>query len=138
MRYADQLKDPRWIDKSNRIKEQRGECQLCTTKKFLQVHHPFYAPSKMAWDYADSDLWCLCDHCHKTWGAVWRCFERWSANAGPRTVFALLHALTMDDAEADWVRETSGEVETHVITLGEFQRKMATQIKLNVLTDRES
>lgn len=64
--YAEMLKDPRWVQMSQEIKEwDRGVCQLCGNSEHLQVHHLCYDENRNAWDYPRRSLVTLCDKCHK-------------------------------------------------------------------------
>lgn len=64
--YKEKLLDPRWIGKKDRIKAERGSrCQLCETKKQLDVHHGYYSPFLEPWEYSDASLWILCRPCHE-------------------------------------------------------------------------
>ena len=46
--YAEMLKDPRWVQMSQEIKEwDRGVCQLCGNSEHLQVHHLCYEKIEM-------------------------------------------------------------------------------------------
>jgi hypothetical protein len=65
--YSDKLKDPRWQKKRLEIFERDGwECQVCGDKKAtLAVHHRDYVFGKEPWDYPNSSLVTLCEHCHE-------------------------------------------------------------------------
>jgi len=67
MKYADQLKDPRWQKKRLEILEAAsftcGECG--DTRSQLHVHHSFYRKGLMAWQYPDPAYHCLCETCHE-------------------------------------------------------------------------
>lgn len=63
--YTEQLKSLLWKDKRNSIVEQRGnKCERCQSTTNLQVHHIKYLKDKLAWEYEDSLLECLCGSCH--------------------------------------------------------------------------
>lgn len=68
--YAEKLKDPRWIEFRNNIRELRGNyCQWCGMKYLrgygnLHVHHMGYAPNAEPWEYDISDVVLICDKCH--------------------------------------------------------------------------
>lgn len=65
MTYDEQLKDPRWLIKAEKIKKRDNySCQLCMKGKDLQAHHKTYLPGLMAWEYDDHYLITLCDGCH--------------------------------------------------------------------------
>jgi 5-methylcytosine-specific restriction endonuclease McrA len=67
MNYEQQLLDPRWLEKRQRIIDRDwGICQVCMSGKNLQVHHKrYYNDGRMAWDYPDSELITLCHACHQ-------------------------------------------------------------------------
>lgn len=65
-KYAELLKNQKWIEKSKEIKEWDGEvCQLCGDNSNLQVHHLCYVKDRMPWDYPRKSLVTLCEKCHK-------------------------------------------------------------------------
>lgn len=64
--YKDQLNHEFWKDKRNHIISIRGsKCERCGSKDFLQVHHKRYIKGRLAWEYEDNLLECLCGNCHK-------------------------------------------------------------------------
>lgn len=65
-RYSEQLRDPRWQRKKNRILDRDNyTCQFCgSDQKTLHVHHTFYLKNAAPWDYKDEGLITLCDQCH--------------------------------------------------------------------------
>ena len=67
MTYAEQLQQPEWNARRWEIIERAGlKCEECGTDKGpLHVHHKYYEKGKMAWEYPDEALICLCDHHHK-------------------------------------------------------------------------
>lgn len=65
LNYQSQLNHPLWKEKRNYIVNQRGnECERCGSKEHLQVHHIKYLKGKLAWEYEDNLLECLCGICH--------------------------------------------------------------------------
>ena len=65
MSYPEQLKHAKWKDKRNEVVEERGnKCERCGSKEFLQVHHKQYLKDKLAWEYENDMLECLCGGCH--------------------------------------------------------------------------
>jgi hypothetical protein len=64
--YAEKLKDPRWQKKRLEIMQRDGfKCLACgDTETSLQVHHKKYVSGKEPWEYLNSDLITLCEHCH--------------------------------------------------------------------------
>lgn len=65
MSYPEQLKHAKWKEKRNEVVEERGsKCERCGSKEFLQVHHKQYLKDKLAWEYENDMLECLCGGCH--------------------------------------------------------------------------
>lgn len=68
MNYAHQLRQPEWLLKRAEIIElANGVCERCggdTADDKLEVHHGVYLKGKMAWEYPNNLLYCLCHHCH--------------------------------------------------------------------------
>ena len=63
--YQAQLNSSFWKDRRNFIIEQRGNrCERCENTTYLQVHHKEYIKDKLAWEYPDEMLECLCGACH--------------------------------------------------------------------------
>jgi 5-methylcytosine-specific restriction endonuclease McrA len=55
MTYSDKLKDPRWIEKRDRVlARDNHRCQICRIgckTESLHVHHRWYYPGKEPWEY---------------------------------------------------------------------------------------
>lgn len=68
MKYADQLRDPRWQRKRLEIMERSDfACENCGEKtKTLAVHHRLYLRGRKAWEYESEFLECLCQECHSS------------------------------------------------------------------------
>lgn len=70
MTYYEQLKSPEWAAKRQEIIDiANGLCEICENENLkpnekLQVHHGVYIKDKMAWDYPNDVLYCLCPICH--------------------------------------------------------------------------
>jgi hypothetical protein len=64
MNYKEQLQDPRWIAKRNRIIKRDKVCQKCGSSKRLEAHHLMYNFDLMPWEYDDDFLLALCHDCH--------------------------------------------------------------------------
>lgn len=63
--YSEQLKHDLWKQKRNHIVAQRGnKCERCKNTENLQVHHIKYIKGRLAWEYSDDLLECLCGSCH--------------------------------------------------------------------------
>jgi len=61
----EQLKDPRWIRKRDKILNYADHrCQTCGEDALLQVHHSYYRDGLDAWEYPDGSLIALCKDCH--------------------------------------------------------------------------
>lgn len=67
MTYAEILKHPFWQKKRLQIFERDNfTCQHCSDKfTTLQVHHKYYTPDTMPWEYPDEALITLCELCHE-------------------------------------------------------------------------
>ncbi len=72
MKYSDQLKDQRWIDRREEILERDNHtCQRCAAHNshggdlVLNVHHKYYVPEFLAWEYPDEALITWCKKCHR-------------------------------------------------------------------------
>lgn len=66
MTHKEQLKDPRWIKKSKKVKDRdNSRCQKCGIKSKLEVHHHRYLKFRLLWDYPDEYLITLCRDCHQ-------------------------------------------------------------------------
>lgn len=73
-KYSEKLRNPKWQRKRLDIL-QRDEfaCVGCgDTESTLHVHHCYYEKGKEPWEYADSSLITLCEHCHSEEGSAWR------------------------------------------------------------------
>lgn len=65
-RYADKLRDPRWIDKRDQIRRRAGQaCEECGKTGFVEVHHCYYVRGWEPWEYPDYLLKCVCRTCHE-------------------------------------------------------------------------
>ena len=66
MTYAEKLKHPKWQKRRLEIiNRDKWQCTQCGEKdKTLHVHHAWYEPRKMPWDYPDEALSTLCEQCH--------------------------------------------------------------------------
>jgi hypothetical protein len=64
--YAEQLKNPKWINLRNRMLEKNNyKCQECNSlEKQLFVHHKKYVKGRKAWQYHEDLLEVLCEECH--------------------------------------------------------------------------
>lgn len=65
--YTDQLKHPKWQRRRLEIMQRADfHCESCKSGEItLNVHHKLYRKGAMAWEYADNELQCLCENCHK-------------------------------------------------------------------------
>lgn len=69
-KYYQELKDPRWIEKSREIRSKAGwKCQKCgSINKTLHTHHKFYVSDddsgRYPWEYHDDAFEVLCVDCH--------------------------------------------------------------------------
>jgi hypothetical protein len=65
--YAIKLKHPNWQKKRLQIlSRDKFTCKLCgDTETTLHVHHKYYENGKDPWEYPNTALVTLCQHCHK-------------------------------------------------------------------------
>ena len=65
--YQRLLLDVRWLQRRVQILNARGNrCEDCGSPgPQLNVHHGYYRPGRMPWDYPDSALHVLCRSCHE-------------------------------------------------------------------------
>lgn len=68
MTYQEQLRDKRWLHRRQQIIDKaENKCEHCGDEDCnLEVHHGFYLKGKMAWEYPDEVLYCVCRDCHYT------------------------------------------------------------------------
>lgn len=66
MKYSDKLKSPKWQKKRLEMLERDNfTCQCCgDTETMLHVHHKKYEWQRLPWEYPDSGLITVCNHCH--------------------------------------------------------------------------
>lgn len=66
--YTERLKDPRWQKKRLEIlSRDEWRCTRCyDSESTLHVHHRFYTPGAMPWEYDNNALATLCESCHAT------------------------------------------------------------------------
>lgn len=69
MTYKEQLKHPKWQRKRLEIFDRdKWKCLICNTEgdetNQLTIHHLYYLPGLMAWDYEDESLKTCCAKCH--------------------------------------------------------------------------
>ena len=67
MTYQDQLQHPNWQRKRLLIFERdKWKCTRCNgTESQLHAHHKQYHAGRKPWEYLDSDIVTLCEHCHR-------------------------------------------------------------------------
>lgn len=67
MSYEEQLQTPEWKAKRQEVIDYFwGYCTKCGTSRNIQVHHKYYEPGKMAWEYpVNVCLVTLCKDCHQ-------------------------------------------------------------------------
>lgn len=64
-KYSALLKTKYWKKKRAIIlKLDKNTCVNCGAKKYLQVHHRYYLPGRLPWEYTNSALVTLCKTCH--------------------------------------------------------------------------
>lgn len=76
--YKEELIDPRWKEKREKILNRDGyKCCWCGRKDHLHIHHKYYSKypdgsRAKAWDYPDDALITLCEDCHKTYHSKYK------------------------------------------------------------------
>ena len=67
MKYLEQIKSPQWQKKRLEIlKRDMFSCNICNDDKSqLHVHHLYYKPNTLIWEYEDESLQTVCDSCHE-------------------------------------------------------------------------
>ena len=67
MKYSDQIKHPKWQKKRLEIMSRdKWTCRVCgDMDNQLQVHHLYYLPNTLIWDYDDECCVTLCWECHQ-------------------------------------------------------------------------
>lgn len=66
--FWEAYRDPRWQKKRLEVMDAANfTCQECYAKDVtLHVHHKFYRRKAKPWEYAITELRCLCENCHGT------------------------------------------------------------------------
>ena len=108
--YSDLLKDPRWQKKRLEIL-QRDEfkCRSCTDDlSTLHVHHWFYDPDLLPWEYNENDLITLCETCHNAITALDKLLKH--SDFGMETVICVVRLL--DKLESDSIEEFLNSIKT--------------------------
>jgi hypothetical protein len=67
MNYQEQLDTAMWQRKRlEKMQSAEWRCEICgDAREKLNIHHPKYIDGRMAWEYSDNELQCLCSTCHK-------------------------------------------------------------------------
>jgi hypothetical protein len=85
--YESLLHDSRWIVKRDEvIIRDAKRCRYCGLDNDLQVHHVFYIPGRLPWEYPLNLLVTLCRDCHEYWHKVYG-IEYCGDNGEPLTLF---------------------------------------------------
>jgi 5-methylcytosine-specific restriction endonuclease McrA len=64
--YSDQIKDGRWQRKRLEIMQRDDfKCRCCGSQNNLTVHHIYYLPNKMIWEYDNEGLITVCMEHHE-------------------------------------------------------------------------
>ncbi len=68
--YAEKLRDPRWKQKSKKVKNRaENKCQDCSSSNRLEAHHSYYKKHGRqyyeSWEYPLDSFRCLCRNCHE-------------------------------------------------------------------------
>jgi len=64
--YAEKLRNPKWQRKRLSImKRDKFKCKKCGDEEtMLNVHHKIYKKGADPWDYDNTELVTICEHCH--------------------------------------------------------------------------
>lgn len=67
MEYKELLQHPFWQKKRLSVLERdRFACRRCSNElATLHIHHEYYTPNTLPWEYPDDALITLCDLCHE-------------------------------------------------------------------------
>ena len=67
MNYTEQIKKTQWQKKRLEIFERDNwKCTCCkSNEKQLQVHHLYYLPNTLIWEYDNEALKTVCKDCHE-------------------------------------------------------------------------
>lgn len=93
MTYSELLKHPYWQKRRLEIfKRDNFCCQKCSDwLSNLQVHHLYYLPDTLPWDYPDDSMITVCELCHKK-----EEFIKWVLKYGVRSL--VYHGFLRQDA----------------------------------------
>jgi hypothetical protein len=87
-RYAEKLRDPRWIEKRNHIRRRASNaCEECGKAGYVEIHHCCYVRGWQPWEYPDYLLKCVCRSCHEQRAVI------------EMRMTGLLSSLTMEQME---------------------------------------
>lgn len=76
--HAIQRHTVEWRTFVDRVRRAKGDaCQACKAGQALQVHHPFYLPDRMLWQYEIDEVQLLCDRHHAESHAELERFKRY-------------------------------------------------------------
>lgn len=66
MDYKTQIRTSQWQRKRLEIMQRDDfKCRICTSDGFLNVHHLYYLPNVVIWDYDSEGIITLCQECHE-------------------------------------------------------------------------
>lgn len=96
MKYADKLKNPLWVFKSEyigRMRLRRGlecddVCESCgEPADFYQFHHRRYIEGREPWEYDDGDMLLVCESCHDRIHRVEKRIREWVLSVEPYILY---------------------------------------------------
>lgn len=66
-KYKQQLKTPQWRKFSADVRQAKGRSCNCCRRSDIEthVHHIYYDPNKLPWEYSHADVVLLCWKCHQ-------------------------------------------------------------------------
>jgi len=94
MRYYEQLNDEKWQEKRREILERDDfQCVKCENKTRPEVHHGYYDPWTMLWEYEDNTMHTLCRECHDQTHKLLSAVHRYIAEVSPKGLEAFLEKI---------------------------------------------
>jgi hypothetical protein len=115
MTYLEQLRHPNWQRRRLEVMGAAGfECEKCgDNESTLNVHHKRYVKGRLAWEYGEGELSCLCEKCHTREHASRDEIKRLLCIVDVDTALAALAALAEHDVgREEAARLAEGDMDT--------------------------
>jgi hypothetical protein len=76
--YSEQLESKEWIEFGRKIRfDSENACQMCRQNSGItHVHHIFYEPDRLLWEYERWEVMLLCAPCHFGMHAQLKAFRK--------------------------------------------------------------